>query len=49
MGNKISSIEEPDDVNNFTKSLAHMLNFESSYCPYYILFSWACSEEDLPK
>ena len=30
--------EEPDDVNNFTKSFAHILNFEL-YWPYYILFN----------
>ena len=30
-------IEEPDDVNDFTKKFAHILNFEF-YCPYYILF-----------
>ena len=28
--------KEPDDVNDFTKGLAHILNFESFYCPYYI-------------
>ena len=28
--------EEPDDVNNFTKTFAHILNFEF-YRPYYIL------------
>ena len=32
--------EKPDDVNNFTKRFAHILNF-GFYCPYYILFlSW---------
>ena len=35
---KVKKKEEPDDVNDFTKSLAHILNFESLYCPYYILF-----------
>ena len=25
--------EEPDDVNNFTKSFAHILNLKF-YCPY---------------
>ena len=29
-------IEEPDDVNNLTKRLADILNFEF-YCPCYIL------------
>ena len=27
--------DEPDDVNNFTKHFAHILNFEF-YCLYYI-------------
>ena len=33
----IICIEEPDDVNNFTKSIAHILNFEFC-CPYFVLF-----------
>ena len=33
----IICIEESDDLNNFTKNFAHILNF-GLYCPYYILF-----------
>lgn len=41
---QIKTLEEPGDVNDFTKSFAHILNAEfycqivnfEFYCPYYI-------------